>query len=259
VSVAPILVPYLRDRGTTVQRYPNGVTRPGFWQKDLPGHAPSWLQRWTFHHREEGPKDYPVVDRPATLAWLGQEAAVELHPWTSTTDRPDLPSYALIDIDPGASTTWDEVLVLARLYRTALGHLGLLGLPKVTGKRGIQIWIPVRKGYTFDETRAWVEELSRAIAGTVPELVSWEWAKTARRGKARLDFTQNAPNRTLVAPYSPRPAAGAPVSAPIRWEELDDPELRPDRWTISNLAARLAEAGDLFAPALDRTQDLPAL
>jgi bifunctional non-homologous end joining protein LigD len=97
------------------------------------------------------------------------------------------------------------------------------------------------------------------VGQTVPELVSWEWSKRDRAGRARLDFTQNAVNRTLVAPYSARPASGAPVSAPITWEELDDPDLRPDRWTIRSLPERLAVVGDLFAPALSQTQKLPPL
>ena len=259
VSVAPVLVPYLDGRGLTVQRYPNGIGQKGFWQKDLPSHAPDWVRRWTYHHREEGPKDYPVVDSAATLAWLGQEAAVELHPWTSRIDAPDRPTYALIDIDPGPETTWDELLVLARLYRTALEHLGVRGRPKVTGKRGVQIWIGIRPGPSFDDTRDWVEGLSRAIGSTVPDLISWEWVKRARKGRARLDFTQNAINKTLVAPYSPRPAAGAPVSVPIEWDELDDPQLRPDRWTIRDVPARIAERGDPFAAVLSDEQDLPPL
>ena len=259
VSVASTLVPYLDGRGLTVQRYPNGVEQKGFWQKDLPKHAPDWLTRWTYHHQSEGPKDYPVVDRAATLAWLAQEAAVELHPWTSRTDEPDLPSYALIDIDPGPDTSWDELLVLARLYRTALEHLGVRGHPKVTGKRGIQVWIGIRRGPTFDDTRTWVEALSRVVGSAVPDLVSWEWVKRARKGKARLDFTQNAVNKTLVAPYSPRPAAGAPVSMPIEWGELDDPTLRPDGWTIRTAPARIAERGDLFAAVLGDEQVLPPI
>jgi bifunctional non-homologous end joining protein LigD len=259
VGVAPVLVPYLDGRGLTVQRYPNGIGQKGFWQKDLPKHAPEWVRRWTYHHREEGPKDYPVVDGPATLAWLAQEAAVELHPWTSRTDAPDLPSYALIDIDPGPDTSWEELLVLARLYRAALEHLGVRGHPKVTGKRGIQVWIGIRRGPTFDETREWVEGLSRAIGGTVPDLVSWEWEKRARKGKARLDYTQNAINRTLVAPYSPRPAPGAPVSMPIAWDELEDADLRPDRWTIRTALERIAERGDPFAGVLADDQELPPL
>ena len=205
----------------------------GFWQKDLPGHAPSWVQRWTYHHSQEGPKTYPVVDRVATLAWLAQEAAVELHPWTSPGDHPDQPSYALIDIDPGLETTWMDVLVLARLFRTALGHLNLLGLPKVTGKRGIQVWIPIRPGYTFDDTRNWVESLSRTVGRLVPDLVSWEWSKSARRGRARLDFTQNASIKTLVAPYSVRAAAGGPDIEPASRRVVEGAWLNLTAWAKS--------------------------
>ncbi len=258
VRIGPTLVPYLAGRGLNLQRFPDGIGKKGFWQKDLPGHAPDWVARWDYTGHE-GPKTYVVADRVATLAWLAQEAAVELHPWTSRTDAPHQPTYALIDVDPGAQTTWEEILVLTRLYRTALSHLGLTGLPKVTGKRGIQVWVPIRRGYTFDDTRGWVEQLSRAVGQLVPDLVSWEWTKRDRKGRARLDFTQNAVNRTLVAPYSVRPAAGAPVSVPIRWEELEDPALAPDRWTIATVLDRLAQTGDLFAPAGELEQDLPAL
>jgi bifunctional non-homologous end joining protein LigD len=258
VSIGPTLVPYLAGRGLTLNRFPDGIGKQGFWQKDLPGHAPDWVARWDYTGHE-GPKTYAVVDRVATLAWLAQEAAIELHPWTSRTDAPHHPTYALVDVDPGPNTTWDEVLALTRLYRAALEHLGVSGLPKVTGKRGIQVWIPIRDGYTFDDTRGWVERLSRAVGEMVPDLVSWEWTRRDRKGRARLDFTQNAVNKTLVAPYSARPAPGAPVSVPIRWQELEDPELRPDRWTIQTVLDRVREQGDLFAPALRLEQELPPL
>jgi bifunctional non-homologous end joining protein LigD len=129
----------------------------------------------------------------------------------------------------------------------------------VTGKRGVQIWIPIADGYSFSDTRGWVEKVSRAVGHTVPELVSWEWHKDRREGLARLDYTQNAINKTLVAPFSPRPAAGAPVSVPIRWDELDDPGIRPDRWTIRTVLDRLATAGDPLAPLIGRHQQLPPL
>jgi bifunctional non-homologous end joining protein LigD len=258
VSIGPTLVPYLAGRGLTLNRFPDGIGRKGFWQKDLPGHAPDWVARWDYTGHE-GPKTYVVVDRVATLAWLAQEAAIELHPWTSRTDAPHQPSYALIDVDPGPNTTWEEVLALTRLYRAALEHLGVTGLPKVTGKRGIQVWVPIRDGYTFDDTRDWVEQLSRAIAQMVPDLVSWEWTRRDRKGRARLDFTQNAVNKTLVAPYSARPAPGAPASVPITWDELEDPALRPDGWTIQTVLDRVSKVGDLFEPALSLEQELPAL
>ena len=158
-----------------------------------------------------------------------------------------------------AAASFDDALVLTRLYRTALEHLGVEGCPKVTGKRGIQVWVPVAEGYSFDETRAWVERVSRAVGDTVPDLVSWEWEKAKRGGRTRLDYTQNAINKTLVAPFSVRPAAGAPVSVPIAWDELDDPELRPDQWTVTNVGERIASGGDPLAPLIGLPQQLPTL
>ncbi len=257
--IAPTLIPYLRDRAVNLHRYPDGIgSSRGFWQKDVPGHAPKWVTRWSYTGHE-GTKDYVVVDHVATLAWLAQEAALEIHPWTSPISAPDRPSYALIDVDPGEQTTWQEIVALTRLYRTALEHLGVTGLPKVTGQRGMQVWVPVKLSYTFEQTREWVESISRAVGQTAPQLVSWEWSKRSRGGKARLDYTQNAVNKTLVAPYGVRPRAGATVSAPIAWDELDDPKLRPDRWTIETIWERLDRLGDLFAPAQELEQELPSL
>ena len=260
VTVAPALLPHLRDRGLTLDRWPDGPGGAHFWNKEIPSYAPEWVARWHYTSPEpDQSHTYIVADRVATLAFLANQAAIDLHPWTSHIDAPGRPTFALIDIDPGPRTTFAEVLVLARLYRTALQHLGVRGCPKVTGKRGVQIWVPVEPRYEFRETAAWVEQLSRAVGAMVPELVSWEWSVAGRGGRARLDYTQNASNKTLVAPYAVRPLAQAPVSAPISWDELDDPELRPDRWTIQTMPARLAERGDLFADALRFDQQLPAL
>ncbi|MGZ6295983.1 MAG: DNA ligase D [Candidatus Limnocylindrales bacterium] len=260
VTVAPVLLPHLRDRGLTLDRWPDGPSGPHFWNKEIPTYAPPWMARWHYTSPEpDQSHTYIVADRVATLAFLANQAAIDLHPWTSRTDAPHRPTYALIDIDPGPRTTFEEVLVLARLYRTALEHLAVRGYPKVTGKRGLQVWVPVEPRYEFRETADWVEKLSRAVGAMVPELISWEWSVAGRGGRARLDYTQNAPNKTLVAPYAVRPLATAPVSAPIRWEELDDPSLRPDAWTIRTMPERLAREGDLFAGALRFEQVLPPL
>ncbi len=262
--IAPVMLPHLAGRPLNLQRFPNGAGAPGFWQKDIPKSAPAWLTIWHeqgFREREDrDPNDHLVADRAATLCWLGNQASFEIHAWTSTTGDPWTPTFALIDIDPGTTTTWEQTLLIARLYRAALEHLGVRAVPKVTGSRGIQAWIPVERGrYTYAETSAWIEKLSRAIGATIPDLVSWEWSKAQRGGRARLDYTQNAGIKTLVAPYAVRPRPGAPVSAPIRWDELDDPALAPDRWTIRTLPARVAELGDLFAAAQTDHQVLPAL
>jgi bifunctional non-homologous end joining protein LigD len=262
--IAPSMLPHLADRPLNLQRFPNGAGSPGFWQKDIPSSAPKWLTIWHetgFRERDDRKaNDHLVADRAATLCWLGNQAAFEIHAWTSTIDEPWTPTFALIDIDPGTKTTWDETLVLARLYRTALEHLGVRAWPKLTGSRGIQAWIPIERGrYTYPDTSAWIESLSRAVGATVPDLVSWEWAKSERGGKARLDYTQNAAIKTLVAPYAVRPRPGAPVSAPIRWEELDDPDLEPGRWTVRTLPDRVAEIGDLWADLQSTRQALPPL
>jgi bifunctional non-homologous end joining protein LigD len=258
--VGPWLLSYLHDRPVNLRRFPNGVDKPGFWHKEVPSHAPDWLTRW--HNEEADPGEtqwYVVADSVPALGWLANYGAVELNPWTSTTASPHEPSWALIDVDPGPRTSWDELLDLVRLYRAALEHLGVEGLPKVTGKRGVQVWVPIERGHSFDDTRAWVEGLSRAVGMVRPELVSWEWTKSERKGLARLDYTQNAINKTLVAPFSPRPAAGAPVSMTLEWDEIDDPALTPDRWTTRTALERLHTTGDPFRRLLGVQQKLPPI
>jgi bifunctional non-homologous end joining protein LigD len=259
-SAAPVMLPYLADRPVNLHRYPDGIEKPGFWHKARPTHAPDWLASWRNDEADPGETEvYSVLGSAAALAWAANFGAIELHPWTSTAERPHNPTWAMVDIDPGEASTFDDVVTLAKLHRTALDHIGVEACPKVTGRRGIQIWIPVAPHYTFDDTRAWVERLSRLIGSTVPEMVSWEWEKSRRKGLARLDYTQNAINKTLVAPFSVRPAHGAPVSVPIRWDELDDPELRPDRWTIRTVGERLESEGDPLAPLIGKSQTLPDL
>jgi bifunctional non-homologous end joining protein LigD len=259
--MAPTILPYLHDRPVNMHRYPNGAGKPGFWHKAVPSHAPEWMTQWRNEEADPGETEcYFVLDSPPALVWVANYGALELHPWTSRAADPHGPTWALIDLDPGEKTTWDDLLLFATLHRTALEHLGVEARPKVTGQRGIQIWVPVTPGgYTFDDTRAWVEKLSRTIGRLVDDKVSWAWEKKQRKGLARLDYTQNAINKTLVAPWSTRPAAGAPVSVPLDWDELDDPGLRPDRWTIRTAFDRLAEHGDPLAALVGQHQELPAL
>jgi bifunctional non-homologous end joining protein LigD len=254
------VLPYLAGRALNMHRFPGGADTKGFWQKQLPDHAPDWVPRWDNPDAKDGDTTtYLVVDEPAALVWAANFGALEWHAWTSKTDAPRQPTYALIDLDPGPSTSFEDIVTLARLHRTALDHLGVRAQPKLTGRRGIQIWVPVARGPSFEETRAWVEQLSRAVGGVVPELVSWQWTVRDRGGHARLDYTQNAVNKTLVAPYSPRAAPHAPVSAPIDWDELDDPGLRPDGVRMADVPRRLAERGDPFRTVLATDQRLPRI
>jgi bifunctional non-homologous end joining protein LigD len=258
--VAPVVLPYLRGRALNLHRYPDGADAPGFWHKQVPPRAPGWLPRWDNPDADaDEARTYLVVDEPAALVWAAGYGGLEWHAWTSQTRAPDRPTYALFDIDPGEHTSWEDVLALARLHRAAFEHLRVRAYPKVTGGRGIQVWVPIATGPSFDETRAWVEQVSRTVGAVMPGIVSWKWRTKERGGLARLDYTQNAVNKTLVAPYSPRPAAGAPVSAPIEWDELDDPALRPDGFTIRSILDRIESRGDPFRGALLLDQRLPVL
>jgi bifunctional non-homologous end joining protein LigD len=260
IQIAPVVLPYLDGRPLNMHRFPGGAQTAGFWQKALPEHAPDWIGRWDNPAAERGRTvTYLVVDEPAALVWAANFGALEWHAWTARTAAPEMPTYALIDIDPGTDTSWADVLTLARLHRAALDHLGVTGRPKLTGRRGIQVWVPIAPGPGFEDTRDWVEQLSKSIGSVVPDLVSWKWDVRERGGKARLDYTQNVSHKTLVAPYSPRAEAGAPISAPLEWADLDDPDLRPDLVTIRTAPARLAERGDPFRALLDCAQVLPPI
>ncbi len=255
VRMAPYMLPYLRDRPLSMQVFPDGIDGKSFWRKDKPSHAPAWIDSWTYHG--EKTKTYIVVNETATLAWVANAGVIDLHPWHSRVDAPNEPDWAVFDLDPFEPATFQEVVDIAKLVKAALDHYRMHGVIKTSGQTGLQIYVPVRRGPEYGAVRHWVEEVGRAIDQAAPGRVSWEWAVARRTGRIRIDYTQNIINKTLAAPYSLRPAPGAPVSAPIAWEELDDPDLRPDRWTIATIADRVAEKGDLFAPVLDADQDLP--
>jgi bifunctional non-homologous end joining protein LigD len=256
VRMAPYMLPYLRDRPLSMQVFPDGIDGKSFWRKDKPAHAPTWIESWTYHG--EKTKTYIIVNEVATLAWVANAGVIDLHPWHSRMDRPDEPDWAVFDLDPFEPATFGDVIDIAKLVKAALDHYGMHGVIKTSGQTGLQIYVPIRRGPDYGAVRNWVEEVGRAIDQAAPGRVSWEWAVAKRTGRIRIDYTQNIINKTLAAPYSLRPAPGAPVSTPIAWEELDDPELRPDRWTIATIAQRIAEKGDLFAPVLQADQELPA-
>ncbi len=239
-AMAPVMLPYLADRPLRVRRAPGtaGTAR----SSTLPARMPAWVRRW--RHDETGsPTEHVVADSAAALAWLANWGAVEVSPSASTVDDPQRPTWAVFDIDPGPGGDVRAALALARLHRTALDYVGLEGRPILTGSRGIQIWVPIARAGA-DEVRRWVATIARAVDDTVPDL-------------ARHDET-TPHDPLLVAPFGARLAPGAPVAVPITWDELDD-DVRPDRWTIRDVAERVQRDGDPLAPLIGRAQRLPSL
>ena len=258
VQVAPVMIPYYKDRPLSMNPHPDGIHGKSYWVKDKPDYAPEWIP--TFRYQDQkGLKDWILIEEVATLAWLANHAVIDMHPWYSRVDKPEYPDWSVIDLDPAEGATFKDVVAVAKVMKSALDHLELTGVLKTTGQSGLHIYIPIERRYTLEESRGFVAKLAHMIAELMPEKVTEVWEVKRRTGKIRIDYTQNVINKTLAGPYSVRPALRAPVSTPIAWRELDDSRHRPDKWTIKTLGDRLLEVGDLFHDALTLHQRLPAL
>lgn len=255
-EVSPFLIPWVRDRPLTLKLFPDGVASAHFYQKHKPDFTPRWIHTWVDKEAErDGGIDYVLGNDLATLVWLANYTAIEIHPWLSRVDDPDHPDFAIIDLDPSKGATWDDVKETASVVHDVLDDMGLVGFPKTTGSRGIHILVPIARKYTFDESRGFVFEVGRAARERKPKLVTLETVKDRRRG-VYIDYLQNVRGKTTAGPYSVRPIRRAPVSAPLEWDEI--PALgRPDAFTIANMGERLAATGDLLAPSLRLAQKLP--
>ena len=259
-NVAPMLLPFLSDRPVVMQRVPDGIFGEAFYEKQAPKGAPEWLR--TVPVPADGGRrmiDFVVPDSVASLVWLAQIASVECHAWTSRWPNLDEPDYAVIDLDPFEPITFEDVRAVGRLVHTVLTRLGLAGFPKTSGGAGLQIFVPLRPGHTYGEVREFCTGIGRLITAAYPEKATLEPSIPRRKGHVFIDANQNAKGKTLVAPYSVRPYPGAPVSMPLRWEELDE-DFLPEQFTIPTAFERIEAAGDLFAATRMHRQDLhPAL
>ena len=255
-EVSPYLIPVIRDRPLTLKLFPDGIAAMHFYQKDKPDFTPKWIDTWVDRTADrEGGIDYILGNNLATLVWLANYTAIEIHPWLSRVDDPEHPDIAIIDLDPSAGATWDDVKETADLVHGVLDDLGLRGFPKTTGSRGIHILVPIKRDYTFEESRGFVFDVGKAARERKPKLVTLETVKDRRRG-VYIDYLQNVGGKTTAGAYSVRPIRRAPVSAPLLWDEISSLG-RPDAFTIRNMGARLAATGDLLADAIDLEQRLP--
>ncbi|HLQ06023.1 MAG TPA: DNA ligase D [Verrucomicrobiae bacterium] len=255
-EVSPYLIPTITDRPLTLKLFPDGIAAQHFYQKDKPDFTPKWIHTWVDKSAgREGGIDYILGNDLATLVWLANYTAIEIHPWLSRIDDPDHPDIAIIDLDPSAGATWDDVKETAAVVHEVLDDMDLVGFPKTTGSRGIHIWVPIARKYTFEESRGFVFDVGAVARERKPKLVTLETVKDRRRG-VYIDYLQNVGGKTTAGPYSVRPIRRAPVSAPLQWDEIGALG-RPDAFTIANMGARLAQTGDLLAPALELEQKLP--
>ena len=262
-AVADVAVPHVQGRPFTMKRYPDGIGAKPFFQKNAPSHMPDWIPTAEFpatsrETREKRMIRYPLVNEEAALLWMANMGCIDLNAWCSRADRPDRPDFALFDLDPTPEAGFAAAAEVALLVRDALAAVDLRGYPKTSGADGVHVLVPLARRYGYDQTRAVVLAISRALASMRPDLVTTEWSKAKRRG-VLIDANQNGPGRTIAFAYSVRPMPGAPVSAPVTWDELAA-GVEPGDFTMAVMLDRLARHGDLHAPVLEDRQALgPAL
>jgi len=261
-DVAPVLVPHLRDRPFTMKRYPDGWRGKFFFQKDAPKHMPDWIPTRPFEAstRDRPPKrrviDFPLVNDELALLWMVNMGCIDMNTWYSRVDKPSRPDFVLFDLDPSADVGFGEAIRVALLIKETLDLLELESHAKTSGSEGIHILVPIARRHTFTQTREFSEIIAGAIARAHPGLATTEWTKAKRRG-VLIDTNQNGEGKTIASAYSVRPKPGAPVSTPLRWDEVNA-SLDPAAFTMDAVLERVAKEGDLFEGVLSSKQSLGA-
>ena len=249
--VYPFTQEHWQNRTLTVTRYPTGVEEPFFFQKNVPAGAPKWVST---HLVED--TNYVVAKDLSTISWLANSGAIEFHPSTYQITSVDIPSYAIIDLDPTWPQGYLEAVAIGKYCRDILGELGLRSYPKISGATGLHIYIPLVARYDFKTTLQLVKLVGTELQRRFPHKVTLERRIKHRRG-VYIDYLQNHPSKTIVGVYSPRPTPEATVSTPLNWEDLD--HFSPQDFTVQTVPSWVMERGDLFLPVLTQPQSLEHL
>ncbi|SEM62509.1 bifunctional non-homologous end joining protein LigD [bacterium A37T11] len=253
--IAEYILPYLKDRPMSLNRFPNGIKGPSFYQKDIKGKAPEWITKTYPYVTSEGErKEYLIGDDEATLLWMASLGCIEMNPWFSRTESPENPDYCVIDLDPDKNT-FEQVIEAAQAVKKILDGIQVPSYPKTSGSTGIHIYIPLNAKYTYDQSQMFARVIVNFVHEQLPEFTSLERAISKRNGKMYLDFLQNRPGATIAGPYSLRPKPGATVSMPLAWDEVRS-GLKMTDFTIQNAYDRVKETGDLFNGVLGKGIDL---
>ena len=248
----------LRDRPLALEHWNDGIDKPSWFHQDVGRGAPPWVESIETPTRTAGKSiKHLVVDRPETLRWLAQMSVLTIHMWASRGAAIEEPDWLVFDLDPAKGKGIEQAIEAAIVIRRLLDHLHLPSVPKTSGKRGIHVLIPLAGGYTHDEANDFACSIGAAVVSKVPEF-TMERALNKRNGRLYLDCMQNAYGKTIVAPYSLRAIDGAPVSAPLKWEEVTR-KLDPKKYNLRTMPARLAKVGDLFERVFKDRVKLPEL
>ncbi|KXH84880.1 DNA ligase D [Chryseobacterium kwangjuense] len=254
-QVAPYILPYLKDRPQSMNRFPNGIEEEGFYFKNVTDSAPEWAETYLYKSDlDSKDKHYLVGKDEATLLYMANLGCIEMNPWSSTIKKPENPTFCIIDLDPDKNS-FDQVIEAAQVTKQILEDMGVESYCKTSGSTGLHIYIPLGNKYTYEQSKEFARVIVTLVHNELPAYTSLERAIKDRKGKMYLDFLQNRPHATIAAAYSVRPKPGATVSMPLHWEEVKK-GLKMSDFTIFNAIERIESVGDIFKPVLGKGIDL---
>ncbi|WP_233256725.1 non-homologous end-joining DNA ligase [Opitutus sp. ER46] len=262
LEIAPALLPHFRDRPVTRIRMPDGVHGERFYEKNAAGYTPGWIERTQVPRTEGGVVNYLMIQDAEALAWVANDAAIELHPFLHRAQGITRPTHLAFDLDPGEGADLLTCIEVGWHVREALATFGLQAFPKVTGSKGLQLYVPLNTPVTYARATPFAKALAERLAAAHPDLVVSNMSKALRVRKVLIDWSQNHEKKTTVGPYSVRGKRDEPfVSAPVTWEELKRAATAGKTDALffapADVLQRVRKRGDLFAPVLTLRQNLP--
>jgi bifunctional non-homologous end joining protein LigD len=257
-AVAPVLLPHLRDRAMVMKRYPHGAYGEFFFMKRAPAPRPDWIETCSILHESENVIDFPMIQDLGALLWVVNLGCIDLNPWYARCDDVDRPDYLHFDLDPVKAgdgkkeVPFSRVLEVAVIVRDALLELGMRSYAKTTGSRGVHVYVPIVRGPTQKKVWTFAKAFAQMLARRHPAIITAEY-RIAKRpaGRVLVDYNQNAWGRTLASVYSVRPRAGAPVSMPVTWKEVER-GITIEQFHLKNAPARIRKVGDLWKPLVEK-------
>lgn len=240
-DMAPYILPYIKDRPLVMNRYPDGINGNSFYQKECPSYAPDWIHRISIEHSEKI-VNYIMCNDIASLVWLANQGCIEIHAWLSKLGNLDCPDIAVLDLDPAEGVDFKDVIKVALVIKKTLDFLKLESYIKTSGATGLHIFIPVSPEHSFKKVAQQMKQVAEAVVQAEPEICTVERSVHKRYGKVYIDYLQNSRGKTMAFPYSLRPLPGAPVSTPLKWEELKE-LTSPALFNINTIRERLFKIG----------------
>jgi bifunctional non-homologous end joining protein LigD len=254
-QVAPLLLPYMKNKPQILNRHPNGIEGKTFYQKDVKGKAPAHIQTFPYYsYMDQREKEFLVCTDEASLLYIASLGCIEMNPWHSKRDTPDNPDWCIIDLDPDKNP-FNKVIEAARVTKQVLDSVGATSFVKTSGSTGIHIYIPLGAKYGYEISKEFARKIAKCIHKEVPDFTSIERKTEDRKGLLYIDFLQNRPQASVAAPYSLRPRPAAPVSMPLDWDEVKK-GLQITDFTIQNATDRIRERGDIFKGVLGKGIDI---